>query len=137
MIFIDTNVISENMRKTPDEAVQSWLKRFDPDLAVSSIVIGELAFSIDRITAEQRSPKLKQGLEEWRERLQGRILPFTEDAALIYGKLMGDAVRRGREMSVQDGMIAATALVNRGKLATRNIRHFDGIGLELINPWNY
>lgn len=137
MIFLDTNVISENMRKSPDEAVQSWLKRFDPDFAVSSIVIGELAFGIDRINVDQRSSRLKKALDEWRARLQGRIFAFTEEAALAYGRLMADAARRGREMSTQDGMIAATALVNRGRLATRNIRHFDRTGLDLINPWDH
>ena len=40
-------------------------------------------------------------------------------------------------MSVPDGMIAAIALANRGKLATRNVKHFETTGLELINPWEF
>lgn len=137
MIFIDTNVISETVRKQPSEAVTAWLSRFDVELALSTVVIAEIAFGIAKVAPNERSARLKSGLGLWRSRFSHRLFGFTEDAALAYGELMGNAVRRGRPMSVQDGMIAAIALVNGGRLATRNVSHFTDIGLRLINPWEH
>jgi predicted nucleic acid-binding protein len=76
-----------------------------------------------------------EGLDAWRGRFAGRIFPFTEQAALIYGDLMGKASLAGAVLSAPDGMIAAITLANRGRLATRNTRDFQGLELELINPW--
>lgn len=137
MILVDTNVVSEHLRQLPSEAVLTWLERFDTERALPTVTIAEIAFGISNIPADQRSRRLELGLAEWRRRLSDRIFGFTEDAALAYGRLMGEASRRGRAMSIPDGMIAATALVNGGRLATRNTDHFADTGLKLINPWDY
>ena len=50
---------------------------------------------------------------------------------------MGAAVRQGRAMSAPDGMIAAIAQVNGGRLATRNLTDFETTGLDLISPWDF
>ena len=60
-----------------------------------------------------------------------------EEAALAYGEIMGDATRHGLGMSAPDGMIAAIARVNGGRLATRNLADFASTGLELISPWDF
>ncbi len=52
MIFLDTNVISELMRKAPDPGVVGWLERHDAELALSTIVIGEIAFGVEKIAPE-------------------------------------------------------------------------------------
>lgn len=137
MIFVDTNVVSEHLRQLPSEAVLTWLERFDTELALPTVTIAEIAFGISKIPADQRSRRLELGLAEWRRRLSDRIFGFTEEAALAYGRLMGEASLRGRAMSIPDGMIAAIALINSGRLATRNTSHFADTGLELINPWDY
>lgn len=135
MIFLDTNVISETLRPKPHEGVAAWLKRFDIELALPTVVIAEVAHGIRKIRPDQRADRWEANLQYWLRRLSGQILSFKEDAALMYGVLMGDASRHGRAMSVPDGMIAAIARVNHGKLATRNIAHFKHCGLDLINPW--
>ena len=48
---------------------------------------------------------------------------------------MGEASRRGRPLSVPDGMIAAITMVNNGRLATRNLKDFEESGIELVSPW--
>lgn len=136
MIFVDTNVISETMTKAPEAKVLSWLTRHDAELALSTIVIAEIAFGIQRIRPEQRADRLEQRLLGWRQRFANRIFGLTEEAALAYGEVMSVAERQGRPMSVQDGMIAAIALVNGGRLATRNLRDFETTGLELVSPWD-
>lgn len=137
MIFLDTNVISETLKKTPDENVIAWLVRFDAELALPTVTLAEIAFGIQKIRPDERANRLEQGLSDWRRRFAGRIFSLTEEAAIAYGEIMGRAVREGRPMSAQDGMIAAIAAVHGGRLATRNIRDFTGTGLDLIDPWTF
>ncbi|SIQ86011.1 hypothetical protein SAMN05880590_10835 [Rhizobium sp. RU35A] len=137
MIFIDTNVLSETLKKAPSEAVIAWLVRHDAEIALSSVVIGEIAYGIAKIRPDQRAERLEQGLTDWRRRFADRIFAFTEETALIYGLLMGEAARQGRGMSAPDGMIAAIARAHGGRLATRNTGDFLTCGLDLVNPWDF
>ena len=137
MIFLDTNVLSETLRKAPNEAVIAWLVRHDAELALSTVTIAEIAYGIQKIEPDQRADRLEQGLDEWRRRFADRIFGLTEEAALAYGELMGATVRQGRVMSAPDGMIAAIAQVNGGRLATRNLTDFETTGLDLISPWDF
>jgi predicted nucleic acid-binding protein len=70
------------MKKAPDEAVMTWLVRYDSELALSTVVIAELAFGIEKIRPEQRAMRLELGLSEWRRRYADRIFGLTENAAL-------------------------------------------------------
>ena len=124
MIFVDTNVISESLKKTPDPAVLAWLVRNDAELALPTVTIAEVAFGIQKIRPDERADRLEQGLSRWRHRFADRIFGLTEEAALAYGEIMGAATRQGRGMSAPDGMIAAIARVNGGRLATRNLNDF-------------
>ena len=137
MIFLDTNVLSETLRKAPNEAVIAWLVRHDAELALSTVTIAEIAYGIQKIRPDQRADRLEQGLEDWRRRFADRIFGLTEEAALAYGEIMGAAVRQGRTMSAPDGMIAAIARINGGRLATRNLTDFETTGLDLISPWDF
>ena len=137
MIFLDTNVVSEPLRKRPDDAVMEWLGRFDAELALSTVALAEVSFGIEKIRRQERARRLEAGLEELRRRFTGRLFGFTEDAALAYGTIMGRAWLEGRRMSTADGMIAAIVKVNGGRLATRNLAHFETTGLDLISPWEF
>ncbi|EJB06369.1 putative nucleic acid-binding protein [Rhizobium leguminosarum bv. trifolii WSM597] len=137
MIFHGTNVVSETLKKSPNEAVTAWLVRHDAELALPTVTIAEIAFGIQKIRPDQRAERLERGLSEWRRRFADRIFGLTEEAALAYGDIMGDAARRGRGMSAPDGMIAAIARVNGSRLATRNLDDFATTGLELISPWTF
>ncbi|MBB4567000.1 type II toxin-antitoxin system VapC family toxin [Rhizobium leucaenae] len=137
MIFLDTNVISETLRKQPEPAVVAWLGRHDAEIALPTITIAEIAFGIHKIMPDQRAARLEQRLSEWRRRFADRIFGFTEEAALAYGEIMGLAERQGRPMSAPDGMIAAIARINGGRLATRNLSDFRITGLDLISPWEF
>jgi predicted nucleic acid-binding protein len=135
LIFLDTNVVSETLRKTPDPAVIAWLVRNDAELALPAVTIAEIAFAIRKIHPDHRDARLDRGLTDWRHRFADRIFGFTEAAALAYGDIMGAAFRHGRPMTAPDGMIAAIAQINGGRLATRNLSDFSTTGLELISPW--
>jgi predicted nucleic acid-binding protein len=137
LIFLDTNVVSETLKKAPDAAVMAWLVRHDAELALPTVTIAEIAFGIQKIRPDQRADRLEQGLSDWRRRFADRIFGLTEEAALAYGEIMGSTVLQGRGMSVPDGMIAAIARINGGRLATRNLADFQTTGLELISPWDF
>jgi predicted nucleic acid-binding protein len=117
--------------------VIAWLVRNDAELALPTVTIAEIAFGIGKIRPDQRAARLEQGLAVWRHRFADRIFPFTEAAALAYGDIMSAALRQGRPMTAPDGMIAAIARINGGRLATRNWPDFATTGLELICPWDF
>jgi predicted nucleic acid-binding protein len=137
LIFLDTNVVSETLRKTPNSAVIAWLVRNDAELALPTVTIAEIAFGIGKIRPDERASRLELGLASWRHRFADRIFVFTEAAALAYGDIMSTALRQGRPMSAPDGMIAAIARTNGGRLATRNLPDFATTGLELVCPWEF
>ena len=136
MIFLDTNVVSETLRKTPNSAVIAWRA----ERCRTGIADGDncrYRLRIGKIRPDQRAARLEQGLAAWRHRFADRIFPFTEAAALAYGDIMSAALRQGRPMTAPDGMIAAIAHINGGRLATRNLADFETTGLELIRPWDF
>ena len=136
MIFLDTNVVSESLRKQPSEAVIAWLTRYDTEVALPTVTIAEIAFGIQKIRPDGRASRLEQGLTEWRHRFASRIVGLTEEAALAYGEIMGTETRQGCPLAAPGGMIAAISHVNGGRLATRNLAEFQ-TGLDLISPWHF
>ncbi|HZQ02118.1 MAG TPA: type II toxin-antitoxin system VapC family toxin [Reyranella sp.] len=136
MIFLDTNVVSETLRKRPDSRVVEWLIEHDAELALPTVTIAEIAYGIQKIRPAERARRLMEGLNEWRRRFAGRIYGFDEEAAMSYGDLMGKAARQDAVMSAPDGMIAAIAQTNGGRLATRNVEDFRTTGLSLVSPWD-
>jgi len=137
LIFLDTNVVSETLRKSPHEAVVAWLVRYDAELALPTVVVAEIAFGIEKIRPDRRAARLERRLSDWRRRFAGRMFGLTEEAALAYGEIMGSASRQGLGMSAPDGMIAAIARVSGGRLATRKVSDFSTTGLQLICPWEF
>ncbi len=135
MIFLDTNVVSEPMRHEASPLVVEWLAKHEKQLALSTVVLAEIVYGIFSVRKAERSPLWLDQLLFIREKYDGQIYAYDEKSALIYGRMMGDRKLAGRPSSVVDGMIAAIALQHGAALATRNQKHFQGVGLKLINPW--
>ncbi|MBZ9738176.1 MULTISPECIES: type II toxin-antitoxin system VapC family toxin [unclassified Mesorhizobium] len=136
-LLLDTNVLSEVTRPSPDKRVLEWLDGLDEDHSFISVVsIAE----IRRGVALMDEGRKREALAEWLardlpQRFEQRVLPVDEAVALAWGDLMGLAKRSGRGLSSMDGLIAATAIAGQLTLATRNTKDFEGFGLELIDPW--
>ncbi|WFU06485.1 type II toxin-antitoxin system VapC family toxin (plasmid) [Rhizobium sp. CB3171] len=136
-LLLDTNVLSEVTRPRPDAHVLKWLDGLDEDRSFISVVsIAE----IRRGVALMDSGRKRDALTEWLaqdlpQRFEHRVLPVNEPVAVAWGDLMGLAKRNGRGLSSMDGLIAATAIAHNLALATRNIRDFEGFGIELVDPW--
>jgi toxin FitB len=138
LIVLDTNVVSEMMRPAPDSAVLNWLNtQVADELWLNSVVVSELLFGIARLPAGVRKRQLADTCAAMLEQdFAGRILPFDVEAAVVYAELAAGGEARGRPVEMADAQIAAICLAQGAALATRNLRHFEGLGLVLVNPWD-
>jgi toxin FitB len=135
MYLLDTNVLSELRRgKRADAKVAAWSRAVHPtDLFLSVVTILEVERGI--LLVERRDKKQGALLRAWlNERVMpqfdGRILPVDTAIAQKCAALQIPNPRPHL-----DALIAATAIVHQLKLATRNIRDFEDIDLEVVNPW--
>jgi predicted nucleic acid-binding protein len=135
VIFLDTNVISEPVRPKADQRVVAWIAANKGKLALSTVVLAEIAFGIERVRPDQRAKRLEGFLAQTRSHFAGRLHGFDEESAIIYGMIMGQALRKGRAFTVPDGMIAAITLRHSATLATRNMADFEFLKIKLVNPW--
>ncbi|WEK04683.1 MAG: type II toxin-antitoxin system VapC family toxin [Candidatus Devosia phytovorans] len=135
--LLDTNVLSEVRRPQPDAAVMAWLDQVDEDRVYLSVIsIAEIARGVALLDAGRRRDELAEWLtHDLPARFETRLLTVDERVALTWGRLMGEAKRAGRGLSVMDGWIAAVAIVHELVLVTRNIRDFEGLGIVLLDPW--
>ena len=135
MILVDTNVLSELTKPKPEARVVSWLEVNEPALAVPTIALAELRYGIARLPRSRRRSSLLQFWQSTRAQFRGRIFSFDERAAEAYGEVAAAAERAGRRLNVQDGQVAAIALVHGMTVATRNVGHFEATGAVIVNPW--
>jgi predicted nucleic acid-binding protein len=137
-ILLDTNVISELIKPTPEPVVVEWIgSQSIKNLYLSAITIGELARGVARLPESRKRKHLDQWVTSTLPRqFEGRILPFDHHTAVIWGNIMGYGDRNGCPRSTVDTQIAAIAKQHNLCVATRNFSDFEGIGLPLINPWS-
>lgn len=137
MIVLDTNVLSEFIRREPDEGVTRWLDSLDAAaVATTAITAAELLYGVARLPAGRRKERLSEavrGLIE--EDLDCRIEPFDATAATHYADLLSDREAAGRPISVADAQIAAICRKLGATLATRNTSDFEDTGIKLLDPW--
>lgn len=133
MYLLDTNVVSELRRPRPHKAVLAWIAAVPADrLFLSAVTIGEIQAGIE-LTREQDPAKSDQ-LERWLDQVVASygVLPMDAVAFRQWAKLK----HRRSETLIEDAMIAATAIVHRLTVATRNVRDFRALGVALIDPFH-
>lgn len=136
-MVLDTNVVSELMRPTPDAAVLAWLNNQAADtLWLNSVVVSELLYGLARMPDGKRRAQLAQAVQAMLdEDFSSRVLSFDLEAAVVYADLVATRERQGLPIDVADAQIASICIAHGAALATRNTKHFDGLGLTLMNPW--
>lgn len=137
--LLDTNVLSELMRKNPSGSVMAWFaQRPQAAMKTSAITQAEILAGVALLPAGKRRDGLAQAAEEmfateWAE----HCLPFDAAAAAHCALVRAQRVRAGRPVTAEDAQIAAIALANGLPLVSRNTKDFEGIdGLAMINPWD-
>jgi len=131
MYLVDTNVVSEARRGTP-QAV-NWMRSVDPQaIHLSTLTLGEI---MRGIALKQKSDPTTAGhLAEWLRKLRhqhaDRILPITDHISVEWGRIA--AIRPRGDI---DGLIAATAIVHDLVVVTRNVADFADTGADVVNPW--
>ena len=139
MILLDTNIISEFMRPTPQTQVMQWLHQQTlTDLFISSVAITEVMYGLNRLPEGKRKQNLLLQFQQLlNQAFTQRILNFGYDEAIVAARLRRLRAEQGNELHFADAQIAAIAHVRSFSVATRNIKDFLDCGVKLINPFEY
>ena len=134
MYLLDTNVLSELSKRTPDERVRAWFERAQPDqLWLSVLVVGEIRVGIAQ--RARRDARAAARLATWLEGVvaehRSRILAVTRRVAEVWGPL-----NVPDRLPTIDGLLAATAFVHDLTLVTRNVRDVARTGVRVLNPFD-
>lgn len=134
MILLDTNVVSALMAEEP--IVIAWLDTQPAEsIWLTSVTLFETAFGLKLLVSGKRRRALEEAFDKLlTEDLGGRVAAFDAAAAGAASTLAAQRRRGGRPVDMRDTQIAGIAIARRATLATRNVRHFDGVP-AIVNPW--
>lgn len=134
--LLDTNVVSEIRRRSAAPQVVEWQQTHRlSEYWVSVISLMEIRNGTEKVRSQD--PSFAAELDTWyADRLlpayEGRILPVTLPVCEVRATLT-----QKRTLPPLDALIAATAKYHKLTIATRNIKDFEGLGIDLINPWEF
>jgi predicted nucleic acid-binding protein len=137
MILLDTNVLSALMHRAPEPAVVDWLDAQPPEsIWTTTITVFEIRFGLELLDPGRRRRGLESAFDAvLAEELDGRIALFDRPAAESAARLAAQGRRAGRPGEIRDLQIAGITASRKATLATRNLRHFEALGISLIDPW--
>ncbi len=130
MYLIDTNIVSELRKIRPHGAVVAWLESIaDADLYLSAVTLGEIQIGIE-LTREQDTIKAAE-IEAWADQVAAsyNVLPMDASTFRVWARLM----HRQSDTVYEDAMIAASAIVHKLTVVTRNLRDFERFNVPLYN----
>jgi toxin FitB len=132
--LLDTNIVSQLTKDRPHEKVLRWVEQQNEEnLFLSVATLLEL-----RVGIELCDPGKKRGeLENWlvhdlTKRFDDRIVPIEKHTADLTGRIMARSRKEGWKMESMDALIGATAMVHDMTLATLNRKHFERLGVQLV-----
>jgi len=132
MYLLDTNVVSETRRSKPHGAVMSWLSALgENEASICAVTIGEIQAGIEKARTHDSTRAAE--LDAWLSDIEASYAVLSVDAAAfrMWGRLM-----HGKSPTLaMDAIIAAVALTRGLVVATRNVRDFAGLGVEVVDPF--
>jgi predicted nucleic acid-binding protein len=132
MYLLDTNVVSELRKPRPHAAVVAWLQSTaEADLHLSAVTLGEIQAGIE-LTREQDAGKAAE-IEGWADLVAAsyNVLPMDAATFRVWARLM----HRKSDTLYEDAMVAATAIVHKLTVVTRNVDGFAQFAVHLLNPF--
>jgi predicted nucleic acid-binding protein len=138
VILLDTNVLSVLMQRQPEPRVVSWLDGQPAEsLWTSAVTVFEIRFGLEILATGVRRRKLEEAFAALlAEDFDNRVVDFDQSAAEAAAAIAAAQRRIGRAIDIRDVQIAGIASARKATLATRNIRHFEGLDVPLIDPWS-
>lgn len=135
-MILDTNILSEMMRGDPTGTVSAWLSTCaETTVGIAAVTVQEITFGLRRMAPGVRQQRLASAWDRILTELSLYVHPLDSHKAEAAALLQVRREESGRHLGAADAQIAATALVLGRPLVTRNVRDFDGLGLDLVNPW--
>lgn len=135
MYLLDTNVISERMKAQPSPAVIEWLDANKAELYLPSVALDELRYGVLKLPEGRRKEGFARAVEALASTHADKIVPFGAKAAWKSAEFRWRARSSGFNPSVQDMMIAGIAAASGAVLATRNVKDFAFLDVEVVNPF--
>jgi len=135
--LLDTNVVSEWVKPVPNPRVVRWLNEVDEDQVFLSVAsLAEIRRGIELMDPGKRRDRLTDWLtRELPARFERRVLDIDSRVAETWGVVMARGHKAGLNVGSLDAFFAATVEVYRLTLVTRNVQHFEKLGVPLFNPW--
>jgi predicted nucleic acid-binding protein len=136
--LLDTNVVSEWVKPRPNTNVMRWVFEANEDqIFLSVLTFAEIRQGVDELAPGSRRSALNAWLEnELVMRFEGRILNVDLQIANAWGAMIARSKKMALSLGAVDAFFAATASANEMTFVTRNTRSFEGLGIQLFNPWN-
>lgn len=137
MMLVDTNVLSAMMRIAGEPAVERWFDAQSPEsIWTTTITVFEIRFGLALLAPSRRRDRLHDAFDiAIDDILGGRVLPFDRTAAETAAVIAARQRQVGRPVEMRDVQIAGIAVARKATLATRNTRHFENLGIVLVDPW--
>ena len=125
------------MREIPEPPVVEWLDRQAAEsIWITSITLFEARLGLALLPKGKRRQALESAFNRLLiEDLEGRVLDFDQPAAETAAQLAAGRQRAGQTIDMRDTQIAGIVIARRAELATRNVRHFSDLNVDVINPW--
>jgi toxin FitB len=130
--LVDANVLSEITRHSPAPQVLDWLANNEAELAVNSVILGEIEYGILLLEVGARRNRLLEWFRVGVKKIH--VFDFDAATASTWAQLLAQLRGNGKSMPVKDSMIAASALTHKLTVVTRNIRDFEKCGVKILDP---
>jgi len=138
VIVLDTNVVSELVRPSPNRSVVEWVDEHDSsELVLTALTAAELRAGVALLPEGRRGDELGMRIESLLvETFAGYVLAFDVGSSAYYAEVLAVRTRGGRPITTFDAQIAAVCRQYDSVLATRNTTDFTDTGIQLVNPWD-
>ena len=135
--LLDTNIISELIKPTPNSNVVSFLDSLnEDDIFISVITVGEIQFGIQKLPNSKKKEQLLSWLHaDLLARFHNKVVDIDVETMLLWGEVSQQLKAKGTPMPIMDLLIAATCLKGNYILITRNEKDFAHLDIAIINPF--